>query len=56
MGLGLTLFLLTGLLALLFWVATPREPRGQIPPELDKYQRGVRLLDDLRQRIRSRKL
>lgn len=41
MGLGLTLFLLTGLLALLFWVATPREPRGQIPGNPDKFQRGV---------------
>lgn len=29
MGLGLTLFLLAVLLALLFWVATPREPRGK---------------------------
>lgn len=42
MGLGLTLFLLAVLLALLFWVATPREPRGQIPANPEKFQRGVR--------------
>lgn len=41
MGLGLTLFLLTGLLVLLFWVATPREPRGKIPGNPEKFQRGV---------------
>lgn len=33
MGLGLTLLLLAGLLALLLWVAIPREPRGKTARE-----------------------
>ena len=40
MGLGLTIFLLAGLLALLFWVATPREPRGKTARDASKSSSG----------------
>ncbi|WP_276955757.1 hypothetical protein [Allomeiothermus silvanus] len=39
MGLGLTLFLLAVLLALLFWVATPRKPR-KITPDSTRSSSG----------------
>jgi hypothetical protein len=40
MGLGLTLFLLAVLLALLFWVATPRKPRGKFTRDFTRSSSG----------------